>query len=145
MADDIFNTPEPAWGSGAKRGRAWRPSRGRRRHPAHARDGHHRAAVRRLPDRIPGSPADRAGDRGNHDHVRQRSKGIRRTDAAGSPARCRPYRLHTVWWMLFDLYQVMGRQDEFDNVAIDYASQFETSPPTWAPPVVPGAEESNFA
>jgi ABC-type transporter Mla MlaB component len=51
----------------------------------------------------------------------------------------------TVWWMLFDLYQVMGRQDEFDNVAIDYASQFETSPPTWAPPTVPGAEETNFA
>ncbi|HEX9172360.1 MAG TPA: hypothetical protein VF861_06840, partial [Telluria sp.] len=36
----------------------------------------------------------------------------------------------TLWWMLFDLYQVMGRQDDFDNVAIDYASQFETSPPT---------------
>jgi anti-anti-sigma regulatory factor len=51
----------------------------------------------------------------------------------------------TVWWMLFDLYQVMGRQDEFDNVAIDYASQFETSPPTWAPPVAPGSEDNQFA
>jgi hypothetical protein len=47
----------------------------------------------------------------------------------------------TVWWMLFDLYQVSGRQDDFDNVAIDYASQFETSPPTWAPPLPAGKDE----
>jgi ABC-type transporter Mla MlaB component len=39
----------------------------------------------------------------------------------------------TVWWMLFDLYQVKGAQDSFDNVAIDYASRFETSPPAWNP------------
>ena len=39
----------------------------------------------------------------------------------------------TVWWMLFDLYQVKGAQDAFDNVAIDYASRFETSPPAWNP------------
>ena len=38
-----------------------------------------------------------------------------------------------VWWMLFDLYQGSGAQDAFDNVAIDYASRFETSPPSWNP------------
>ena len=37
----------------------------------------------------------------------------------------------TVWWMLFDLYQVTGQQDAFDSLSIDYASTFETSPPAW--------------
>jgi hypothetical protein len=37
----------------------------------------------------------------------------------------------TVWWMLFDLYQVMGKQEAFENVSIDYASKYETSPPSW--------------
>ncbi len=40
----------------------------------------------------------------------------------------------TVWWMLFDLYQVLGRQEAFDDLSIDYASTFETSPPPWNPP-----------
>lgn len=43
------------------------------------------------------------------------------------------------WWMLFDLYQVMGMEREFDSVAIDYASRFETSPPAWTPLSAPGA------
>lgn len=37
----------------------------------------------------------------------------------------------TVWWMLFDLYQLTGRQEAFDSLSIDYASIFETSPPPW--------------
>ncbi|MFK3739507.1 STAS domain-containing protein [Massilia sp. TN1-12] len=37
------------------------------------------------------------------------------------------------WWMLFDLYQILGQESEFDSVAIDYASRFETSPPAWTP------------
>ncbi len=40
----------------------------------------------------------------------------------------------TVWWMLFDLYQLMGKQEAFENVSIDYASKYETSPPSWTPP-----------
>jgi ABC-type transporter Mla MlaB component len=40
----------------------------------------------------------------------------------------------TVWWMLFDLYQVLGKQEAFENVSIDYASHYETSPPSWIPP-----------
>ena len=36
-----------------------------------------------------------------------------------------------IWWMLFDLYQITGKQDSFDNLSIEYASKFETSPPTW--------------
>jgi ABC-type transporter Mla MlaB component len=35
------------------------------------------------------------------------------------------------WWMLFDLYQLSGRQAEFDALCISFASKFETSPPSW--------------
>jgi anti-anti-sigma regulatory factor len=35
------------------------------------------------------------------------------------------------WWMLFDLYQITGKQNEFDHLSIEYASKFETSPPGW--------------
>jgi anti-anti-sigma regulatory factor len=36
-----------------------------------------------------------------------------------------------VWRMLFDLYQVTGKQEEFDQLSIEFASKFETSPPSW--------------
>ncbi|MES2933021.1 MAG: STAS domain-containing protein [Pseudomonadota bacterium] len=45
-------------------------------------------------------------------------------DKLGNAAR-------STWWMLFDLYRVMGKQIQFDNLSIDYASKFETSPPAW--------------
>lgn len=35
------------------------------------------------------------------------------------------------WWMLFDLVQAEGREQDFDSIAIDYASHFETSPPAY--------------
>lgn len=40
---------------------------------------------------------------------------------------------HRIWWMLFDLYQVQGREEAFNSMAIDYASTFETSPPAYQP------------
>ncbi len=36
------------------------------------------------------------------------------------------------WWMLFDLYQITGKREQFESLSIEYASKFETSPPTWA-------------
>jgi len=36
-----------------------------------------------------------------------------------------------VWLMLFDLYQITGNRTQFDHVSIEYASKFETSPPSW--------------
>ena len=42
--------------------------------------------------------------------------------------------IRTAWWMLFDLYQIQGNQVEFENLALSYASKFETSPPTWLAP-----------
>jgi anti-anti-sigma regulatory factor len=50
------------------------------------------------------------------------------------------------WALLFDLYQVMGKQTEFDSLSIDYAARFESSPPTWNDldaPVVVQAKPSN--
>lgn len=38
----------------------------------------------------------------------------------------------TAWLMLLDLYQITGKKQEFENLAIEYASKFETSPPTWS-------------
>jgi anti-anti-sigma regulatory factor len=37
------------------------------------------------------------------------------------------------WWMLFDLYQAAAREQDFESIAIDYASHFETSPPAYTP------------
>ena len=35
------------------------------------------------------------------------------------------------WGMLFELYQLQARRQEFDQLAVAYAAKFETSPPTW--------------
>ena len=51
----------------------------------------------------------------------------------------------SAWWMLFDLYQVGGQQDAFDNLSIDYASTFETSPPQWNAPAVLSAASPDWA
>jgi ABC-type transporter Mla MlaB component len=40
----------------------------------------------------------------------------------------------TVWLILLMLLQMLGRQDEFDAAAVDYAVQFEMSPPSYLPP-----------
>jgi ABC-type transporter Mla MlaB component len=35
------------------------------------------------------------------------------------------------WHMLFDLYSVQNREKDFEQLALDYAVRFETSPPVW--------------
>jgi ABC-type transporter Mla MlaB component len=37
----------------------------------------------------------------------------------------------TAWWMLFDLYQLGAKREEFEQLAMAYANKFETSPPAW--------------
>lgn len=145
MADDIFNTPEPAWGSG-RRGRPG--SKQRSEDDGDTLPMLELATTELLSDDDPIEAPVHAQTApiieeiailyANDQMVIAEQMLLESLRDVGRTDR-------TVWWMLFDLYQVMGRQDDFDNVAIDYASQFETSPPTWAPPVVPGAEESNFA
>ena len=43
--------------------------------------------------------------------------------------------IEEAWLMLFDLYQIGGKQQEFEQLSIAYASRFETSPPAWSAPV----------
>ena len=38
------------------------------------------------------------------------------------------------WLLLLQLYQVQGRQAEFEDLAVDYAVCFEVSPPSWETP-----------
>lgn len=45
----------------------------------------------------------------------------------------------TAWAMLFDLYQVTGEQQPFEDLSIAYASRFESSPPAWMPLAAPEA------
>lgn len=43
------------------------------------------------------------------------------------------------WGMLFELYQIEGRRQDFEKLAVEYAAKFETSPPTWVVPDAPAA------
>ncbi|MBK6676974.1 MAG: STAS domain-containing protein [Rhodocyclaceae bacterium] len=51
-------------------------------------------------------------------------EGAIRADDLGAHAR-------RAWGMLFELYQLLGRQAEFEQLAIEFAARFETSPPAW--------------
>lgn len=44
------------------------------------------------------------------------------------------------WLLLLELYQLMGRQEAFEEMAINYAVTFEMSPPSWEPKRVAAAE-----
>ncbi len=35
------------------------------------------------------------------------------------------------WALIFELYQLCGQQEAFENAAVDYAVTFELSPPSW--------------
>jgi anti-anti-sigma regulatory factor len=35
------------------------------------------------------------------------------------------------WLLLLAVYQLLGRQEEFDDLAVNYAVRFEVSPPSW--------------
>lgn len=140
MEADIFNEPEPAWGS-----RPQRPSRPPPR-PLAASDHDD-------PDTLPlldahttqlladdEMPAPVAAEEtapvveesailyaNGQGAVAGQMLRAALAEAAGQGAA----QDRTPWWLLFDLYQADGRQDEFDSLSIDYASTFETSPPPW--------------
>jgi len=46
------------------------------------------------------------------------------------------------WHLLFDLYEVTGQRRPFEDLAMDYAVCFESSPPTWRPIRQSGAEKN---
>ena len=49
------------------------------------------------------------------------------------------------WHMLFDLYCIQSREKEFEQLALDYAMRFETSPPVWQKLAGNGAAKSQQA
>ncbi len=147
MTFDIFNEPEPAWGSQ----RAARPARPKA--AAHADGGPGTEALADLPttlllrdDDLPQAAVAAetapvveeiailyANGQGA---VAEQLLSASLADAAGD---------RTVWWMLFDLYQAGGQRERFDNLSIDYASTFETSPPPWNAPAALAAASPGFA
>ncbi|MDB5962167.1 MAG: hypothetical protein JWP59_3461 [Massilia sp.] len=145
MAHDIFNEPEPAWGAGVRR-----PAR---TSAQIARDATTAAGADTLPmaelattellaDNPPAAgPIDQADSAPVVDEIAimfanneiDIARHMLQESLAGIGSSDR-----TVWWMLFDLYQVSARQDAFEDLSIDYASRFETSPPAWTP-LAPGS------
>jgi ABC-type transporter Mla MlaB component len=136
MAFDIFNEPEPAWGSTARR-----PARTNAQIEAEAR-GADTLPVLELAttelladDAVPDAAAAPQTAPVIEEIAIMFANGqlqVAEQMLADSLADV-GQRDRTVWWMLFDLYQGSGQQDAFDNIAIDYASRFETSPPAWNP------------
>lgn len=54
------------------------------------------------------------------------------------------------WLLLLEIYQALGQQETFENLAVDYAVTYEVSPPSWETPVLvqPGTDdeiEEDFA
>ena len=50
------------------------------------------------------------------------------------------------WKMLLELYQASGHRAEFENLAVEYASSFELSPPAWVDELVlPNQQEEQAA
>jgi len=143
MAFDIFNEPELAWGSQA-RSTGHNPARTSARIEADA-------AAARGPDTLPVLELattelladDAVPDAASAPQTAPVIEEIAILFANAQLALAEQMlvdslagvgqRDRTVWWMLFDLYQCNGAQDAFENVAIDYASRFETSPPAWNP------------
>jgi ABC-type transporter Mla MlaB component len=135
MVSDIFNGPEPAWNAGP------------RRRPKPAPLGLHDDAQTTLllaDEELPTIAAaaqsapvveESAMLYANNQLELAEQQLLAGLREAGSD--------RTVWWMLFDLFQVSGQQERFDDLAIDYASKFETSPPAWVnPPPCAGAAQA---
>nr|WP_315255337.1 hypothetical protein [uncultured Duganella sp.] len=138
MEADIFSHAEPAWGSQ----RPPRPPRDADPAPDAI------ATTLLLSEALPLAAADASASvvdeiaivyaNGQADVARQM------LEAAVAQAST-PNSDRSAWWMLFDLYQVGGQQDAFDNLSIDYASTFETSPPQWSAPAALAAASPAWA
>ena len=125
MASDIFDD-EPAWGSAVRR-------------PAAASASLHADFPPDMPEPAADELPDAAVAPASAPAVEESAILYANGQAASAEALLRDSLAdfgHTErlpWWMLFDLYQATGRESEFESIAIDYASHFETSPPAWRP------------
>ncbi|MEO7496930.1 MAG: STAS domain-containing protein [Massilia sp.] len=144
MAHDIFNEPEPAWG----KGRPARPPRPANGAPHDTLPMLELATTELLADELPPESPVQAETPPVVEEIAilyanaqiEIAEQMLLDSLADVGLVDRQ-----VWFMLFDLYQSSGRQDDFDNIAIDYASRFETSPPPFTAPVVAKADQKNYA
>ncbi|MTV40386.1 STAS domain-containing protein [Duganella radicis] len=141
MAADIFNLPEPAWGS-------QRPPRPPRPAADAAELGDIPTTLLLADDELPLASADDSAPAVEEIAILYANgqNGVAQQMLLAAVAEAN--RLNSdrgAWWMLFDLYQVTGQQDAFDNLSIDYASTFETSPPAWQAPAALAAASPDWA
>jgi hypothetical protein len=152
MVNDIFNVPEPAWGSAPRRPRT-------QAQIAQEASGAEAAGPATLPalelsttalladDEVPDTPAAPQTPPVLEEIAILYANGELAIAEQMLREHLQPVGKldRSIWWMLFDLYQVSARQDDFESLAIDYASQFETSPPAWNPPLAPIAQAASAA
>ncbi|MES2758142.1 MAG: STAS domain-containing protein [Pseudomonadota bacterium] len=142
MAFDIFNEPEPAWGSQARR-----PARTEAQIADQARGADTLSLLEMATtELLADAEVLELAAPGTEPVIEEiaimyanAQRDVAEQMLLGSLADVGKDE-RSVWWMLFDLYQASGQQDAFDNIAIDYASRFETSPPAWNPLPQAGAE-----
>lgn len=144
MVSDIFNTPEPSWNSGPRRA-----PRKPRQEPGAASpmlaqlEGQTTLLLgaEELPTVAAAAQTSPVVEEtamlyaNNQIELAERMLVASLADAGND---------RTVWWMLFDLYQVTARQEQFDDLSIDYASKFETSPPAWIDPPTHARDEPAY-
>ncbi|MYM21429.1 hypothetical protein GTP46_02050 [Duganella sp. FT135W] len=138
MAADIFNLPEPAWGS-------QRPPRPQREAGNDDDLGDIATTLLLADEALPLASADDNAPAVEEIailYANGQSAVAQQMLAEAVAATSGSNGDRSAWWMLFDLYQVSGQQDAFDNLSIDYASTFETSPPPWH---APSAATSSWA
>jgi hypothetical protein len=117
MASSIFNDDEPAWGSTARRAPAAVAGM------ASYQLGAAEPAAASVPAIVP--VAEEAAVLYASGQAQAAERALRASLIGDGRNQKLP------WWMLFDLYQLSGREHDFDSIAIDYAIHFETSPPAW--------------
>ena len=138
MSFDIFNTPEPAWGSGPARPPAQRPGTVQVLAPGSELPGDEELpAPAPAPQTAPVVEEIAILFANRQSGVAQQMLQDSLADAGNQD--------RTLWWMLFDLYQVTGQQEPFDDLSIDYASRFEVSPPAWVAHAPLASAASAFA
>jgi anti-anti-sigma regulatory factor len=135
MASDMFNS-EPAWGSTARRAPAAAAAVSAFEFGTGGADG--AGATSRAGPAIPAVAGEAATLYANgQDQAAERAL---RGSLIGDGRNER-----MPWWMLFDLYQVSGREHDFESIAIDYAIQFDTTPPGWKAARTNTAPQPQFA
>jgi anti-anti-sigma regulatory factor len=147
MAFDIFNEPEPAWGSAVRRAPRTNAQIRSEANPATLPMAELSTTAMLADDTLAAAPEQATSAPLVDEIAIVYANGgllVAEQMLIGSLAELGQSE-RAVWWMLFDLYQAGGQQDAFDDLAIDYASRFETSPPTWSPLLPPGLAETRYA